>query len=46
MKCTTCNRGSYQKKRAPYVFLGEKIGVGQEVILEPIDKQRLQVIVA
>lgn len=109
MKCTTCNMGSYQKKRAPYVFLGEKIGVfdalicshcgetlfeaaasekiegevkrrglwglrartkisvvgnaldvripknlaqffslekGQEVILEPIDKQRLQVIVA
>lgn len=27
MKCTACNTGSYQKKRVPYDFLGERIGV-------------------
>ena len=27
MKCTHCNKGDYQKKKVPYVFLGENIGV-------------------
>lgn len=27
MKCTNCNMGKYEKKKTPYVFLGEKIGV-------------------
>lgn len=108
MRCTNCNMGKYEKKKVPYVFLGEKIGnfdalvcvhcgetlfesaasdkievevkrrglwglrarskvaevgnaldvripkslarflslqKGQEVILEPVDKNRLQVIV-
>ena len=26
MRCTVCNMGNYQKKRVPYLFLGEKIG--------------------
>lgn len=108
MKCTLCKKGSYEKRKVPYEFLGEKIGIfdalvcnncheilfeskasekievevkhrglwglrarskvskvgnaldvripkslagflslkkGQEIILEPIDKTRLQVIV-
>ncbi len=108
MRCTTCNMGEHQKKRVPYMFLGENLGVfdalscnhcgetlfesaasdkieaevkrrglwglrartkvsevgnaldvripktlveflslkkGQEVILEPVDKNRLQIIV-
>jgi hypothetical protein len=27
MKCTACNAGEYGKKRVPYIFLGEKIGI-------------------
>lgn len=27
MKCTACNTGHYDKKKVPYVFLGERIGV-------------------
>lgn len=27
MKCTVCNRGQYIKKKVPYVFLNEKIGM-------------------
>lgn len=26
MKCTNCKKGSYEKKRVPYTFLGENIG--------------------
>ena len=26
MRCTACNMGNYEKKKVPYVFLGEKIG--------------------
>lgn len=26
MKCTACDVGTYQKKRVPYDFLGERIG--------------------
>ena len=26
MKCTACNMGKYEKKKVPYVFLGEAIG--------------------
>lgn len=26
MKCTTCKKGTYEKKKVPYDFLGEKIG--------------------
>ncbi len=109
MKCTLCKQGHYEKKKVPYDFLGEKIGIfdalvcthchetlfesassdkievevrrrglwglrarskvskvgnaldvripktladflslrkGQEIILEPVDKTRLQVIVS
>ncbi len=27
MKCTNCNVGEYVKKKVPYFFLGEKIGL-------------------
>ena len=27
MKCTNCNKGAYEKKKVPYLFLGERIGV-------------------
>ncbi|MBI4980494.1 hypothetical protein HZC30_02960 [Candidatus Woesearchaeota archaeon] len=27
MKCTNCNAGTYERKKIPYVFLGEKIGL-------------------
>ena len=27
MKCTACNKGDYEKKKVPYQFLGQKIGV-------------------
>ncbi|MDO8656143.1 MAG: hypothetical protein Q7K45_02815 [Nanoarchaeota archaeon] len=26
MRCTNCNMGNYERKKIPYVFLGEKIG--------------------
>lgn len=26
MKCTNCGKGEYNKKKVPYVFLGEAIG--------------------
>ena len=26
MKCTTCGKGAYHKKKVPYEFLGERIG--------------------
>ncbi len=26
MKCTNCNKGKYEKRNVPYVFLGENIG--------------------
>ncbi|MBI2147207.1 hypothetical protein HYU19_01890 [Candidatus Woesearchaeota archaeon] len=26
MKCTSCNMGTYEKKKVPYAFLGEHIG--------------------
>ncbi|HLC85249.1 MAG TPA: hypothetical protein VJH22_05645 [Candidatus Nanoarchaeia archaeon] len=27
MKCTQCKKGDYQKKKVPYLFLGENIGI-------------------
>ena len=32
MKCTNCTSGQYVKKKAPYVFLGEKIGLFDALI--------------
>lgn len=32
MRCTTCNMGNYQKKKVPYVFLGEAIGIFEALI--------------
>lgn len=32
MKCTTCNMGTYQKKKVPYVFLGEAIGTFEALV--------------
>jgi len=26
IRCTTCNMGTYENKKVPYVFLGENIG--------------------
>jgi len=32
MRCTNCNMGNYEKKKAPYFFLGEKIGIFDALI--------------
>lgn len=32
MKCTACNMGNYEKKKVPYVFLGEAIGTFEALV--------------
>lgn len=32
MKCTTCKQGTYEKKKVPYDFLGERIGTFQALV--------------
>lgn len=34
MKCTNCDTGQYVKKKVPYTFLGEKIGVFDALVCE------------
>ncbi|MEK6920336.1 MAG: hypothetical protein AABX82_00520 [Nanoarchaeota archaeon] len=34
MKCTNCNTGQYVKKRVPYNFLGEKIGIFDALVCD------------
>ncbi len=34
MNCTTCNMGNYQKKRIPYIFLGENIGTFEALVCQ------------
>lgn len=38
MKCTACNKGEYTKRKIPYVFLGEKIGVFDALVCGQCDE--------
>ncbi len=32
MRCTTCNMGTYEKKKVPYLFLGENLGTFEALV--------------
>ena len=38
MKCTSCNQGEYQRKKVPYDFLGERIGLFDAFVCSKCDE--------